>query len=177
MAKQVHVKLKQDSEWVEVSVANFYDPQKHHTVRLPGEAKKVPYALMQLPDGRIYDKINKMYTRSGLKRVDQEVNLGDYDDLTCLPFADDSVSLITADMVLQCKEKKNLVATMQEISRVLRPMGKAVITVPCWPSIEAISNPTYLTIFTPETFSFFSDNFKSQKQSLTRTKLNITFYR
>lgn len=177
MAKTVKVKLKADSEWVEVEVANFYDPEKHHTVRLPGSAKKIPYALMEIGD-QVYDKIAEEYITVEREKVYQAINLIGFEDLTNLPFADNSVKRITADMVLQKQEKKDLINIMKEIHRVLAPMGKVNITVPCYPSVNAFSNPEYLTVFTPATFGYFYPSlFANFQQTITRDDLQVVFYK
>ena len=176
MAKVVEVKLKQDSEWQEVEVANFYDPTKHHTVRLAGETEKITYAFMKMPDGKIYDKVKEEYVKEA--KPDTIVNITDVNELLCLPYGDNSVKELSVTMKLQLLEKKEIVPAINEIYRVLTKMGKLVIEAPYFPNLDSISNPTYLTQFTQHTFKYFLNNpFNNFNQLVTTDKLKVTFYK
>lgn len=176
MAKVVEVKLKQDSDWQEVEVANFYDPTKHHTVRLKGDAKKTPYAFMKMPNGSVYDKAKEEYVKK--EKPETVVNIDKTDNLLCLPYGDNSVKELSIIMKLQLLEKKDVIPAIKEAYRVLSKMGKLIIEVPYYPNIDAISNPTYLTLFTQHTFNYFLDNpFKNFNQTVTTDRLKVTFYK
>lgn len=178
MAKEVYVKLKADSEWIKAEVANFYDPEKHNNIRLPGEAIKKPYAAMKMPDGRCYNKLeNKWYTEAqplpdkiyklhlgcgkdklpGFVNIDSSEEVGpdmllDLDK-DALPFPDNSVDEIKVDHLLE--HLHNVIPLLNECNRVLTRNGVINISVPNVAFVTAFQDPTHVRFFTDKTFYYW----------------------
>ena len=83
-------------------------------------------------------------------------------DIVCdvrqgIPLADDSVDYLVADNVLE-HIGEDFVAVMNEIWRVCRTSGKVEVTVPVFPSPDAVSDPTHARYFTENTFNYLDRN-------------------
>lgn len=176
MAKEVFVRIKDGDDWVKVEVANFFDPEKHHTVRF--EAKdKVKFFEMKMPDGMIYNKVTGKWSTEAVPKPDQtyKVHLGcgsklmsgyvnmdiiDAPGITkvdleeaSLPFADGTVTEVICNHVLE--HIHNLLPLMNEIHRVLVPNGEVKISVPVYPNVECFQDPTHVRFFTDRTFCYW----------------------
>lgn len=71
-----------------------------------------------------------------------------------LPFKDNEVDEILALHTLE--HIKNLLPLMNELHRVLKPLGKIKIVVPKFPHRDSVRDPTHVRYFVPETFSYFN---------------------
>lgn len=151
MAKTAMVKLTAVHEWQEVEIANFYDPNKHHTVRIDGSTKKVPYYKMKMEDGRIYDKDKGEWEMI----VPENKDIILEHPLTLpLPYEQNSVGSITLLLVLErCDD---IVALMKELERVLVPFGRLKVTLPMAPSPLAFSDPETKNYFNENTLQHFA---------------------
>jgi len=69
------------------------------------------------------------------------------------PFADGSCDEIHASHVFE--HIRNIIPLMNECQRVLKPKGKMVVMVPCYPAPEAFSDPTHVRFFTTKSFEYF----------------------
>lgn len=178
MAKEVFVKLTEDSEWIKTEVANFYDPERHHNIRLPGKAIKESYAEIKMPDGRIYSKITnkwrqeaeptpeviyKLHLGCGKNHLNGFVNIDKSEEVDPdlvldleegkLPFANNSVEEIKVDQVLE--HIHNLIPLLNECHRVLTRNGVIQIAVPNAVFIQAFQDPTHVRFFTDQTFNYW----------------------
>ncbi len=158
MAKTAMVKLTAAHEWQEVEIANFYDPEKHNTIRIPGTAKKIPYSKMKMQDGRIYDK-----DKGKWEAIIPENNnvLLEHPITLPLPYEQNSVGVIGLHFVLErCDD---VVALMKELERVLVPNGRIRINIPLSPSHLAFSDPETKNYFNESTLRHFA---KGQRYGL-----------
>lgn len=71
-----------------------------------------------------------------------------------LPFKDISVDQINCYHVLE--HVQNIVKAMNECFRILKKGGKINISVPLFPTVGAIADPTHVRYFVPETFGYFT---------------------
>ena len=71
------------------------------------------------------------------------------------PFPDNSFDLIFGHNVFE--HLTDLVATMDEVHRLLKPGGRVVITVPYFRSTDAFADPTHKIFYTSGTFNYFLD--------------------
>jgi SAM-dependent methyltransferase len=69
-----------------------------------------------------------------------------------LPFADNAVDVIFAVHVLE--HLHDLLTTMAEIHRVLKPGGLLHVMVPHWQNVIAVADPTHVRYFSPQTFEY-----------------------
>lgn len=69
------------------------------------------------------------------------------------PFADRTFDLVFLNHALE--HVGDVVAVMEEIHRVLRPGGRAVIQVPYFRCIDAYNDPTHTHFFTHGTLDYF----------------------
>ena len=169
MAKTALVKLTKDSDWQEVEVANFYDPEVHNTIRLDGSAKKTKYSQMKMQDGRVYDKDNGKWLQ--IKPDHSNITLGCPPDLPFI-YKDNTVDNITLHGVLErCDD---VIGLLRECSRVLVPTGRVKATVPLAPSSYAFSNPEFKNYFNEQTFRYFNEEFSHYTYSISGEILNIT---
>jgi len=78
-------------------------------------------------------------------------------DLTVFPwpFEDGAFAEIAARHVLEHIERQKLIPVMNEMHRILSPGGVAHIEVPIFPYWMAIADPTHVSFFVPQTFSYF----------------------
>jgi hypothetical protein len=78
-------------------------------------------------------------------------------DLTMFPwpFADETFVHVRAHHILEHIDRAYLIATMNEIHRILAPRGMADIEVPVFPFWTAIADPTHISFFVPQTFAYF----------------------
>lgn len=79
-------------------------------------------------------------------------------DIQDLPFKDESFDRITSTHVLE--HIPNIVKTMNEAWRVLKPNGKFNIRVPLFPTIGSIADPSHVRYFIPATFDYFCEQWK-----------------
>ncbi len=70
------------------------------------------------------------------------------------PFKNNSIDKIIANHVLEHSE--NLIKTMEEIHRVLKPGGIIEIAVPHATSLNAFADPTHKNFFTVFTMNYFT---------------------
>jgi SAM-dependent methyltransferase len=75
------------------------------------------------------------------------------------PFKDNSIDEVYLSHVLEHMVDSNKV--MQEIHRILKSKGKAVIVVPYFTSIFAFRDPTHKHFFTHKTFDYYLKNYKN----------------
>jgi SAM-dependent methyltransferase len=69
------------------------------------------------------------------------------------PLEDNSHDLVFMNHALE--HVREVVPTMSEIYRVLKPGGHAVIQVPYFRSVDAFTDPTHLHFFSSETLDYF----------------------
>lgn len=156
MAKVVQVVLKEGEEWREIEVPNFYDPEKHHTVRFGADDKR-SYAAMKMPNGQIYDKLKGAWIPDEVKiDVPTHVIDFDYDEVDLSLYGDGTVKIIRANDVLH--EVPDLVAFMDECYRVLGAKGELQVVVPY--GLKAFDSPRAVRCFTLNTFRAFDKLFK-----------------
>jgi SAM-dependent methyltransferase len=79
-------------------------------------------------------------------------------DIQNLPFKDESIDEIRSIHVLE--HIPNIVKTMNECWRVLKPNGQFNIRVPLFPTTGSISDPTHVRFFIIGTFDYFTQNGK-----------------
>lgn len=145
------VQLTNDSDWQEVSVVNFYDPEKHNTVKVEGSTKKLDYVRMKMADGTIYDKVNKCWEQ--IVPDNSLVLLEDVPPTLPMPYQNSSVgSFKLVNVVERCDD---LLELMKECHRTLVPRGMVKMTLPLAPSTLAFSDPETKNYFTESTFRFF----------------------
>ena len=101
-----------------------------------------------------------MFKRRGFIGIDVDPNSSA--DIVCdvtngIPLADDSVDYLVADNVLE-HIGDDFVAVINEIWRVCRASGKVEVTVPVFPSPDAVSDPTHARYFTENTFNYLDRN-------------------
>lgn len=174
MAKTAMVKLTSDSDWQEVEIANFYDPTKHHTVRLDGSTKKVKYHRMKMEDGRIYNKqLNKW---EAIVADTKEVVLDGTTKLP-LPYKDNSVKNIK--LVQALERCDSVVDLIKECYRVLIPNGKITSLIPLAPCHSAFSDPETKNYFNEATLHHFHKNcryglFSNYTSAVRGESLDIT---
>lgn len=149
MAKSVEVCFKEGGVWQEISVANFYDPEKHHTVRVKGSIEKLTYAAMRFPDGRIYDKILNCWRQQSAS-VDHIL----FETVPTIPLsgADNSIQNIT---LRGLEYSDGVTAVVKEMARVLNAGGRLKIEVPHFPSVLAVGDPDTKHFFNEHTFNHF----------------------
>lgn len=87
-------------------------------------------------------------------------------DVTPWPFKANSFDLIFGHNVFEHLE--DLVATMEEVHRLLKPGGRVVITVPYFRCTDAFTDSTHEHFFTSSTFDYFLDD-KNQLASYRYT--------
>ncbi len=75
-------------------------------------------------------------------------------DIQNLPFKDELFDEIYSSHVLE--HIPNIVKTLNECWRVLKPNGKFTVRVPLFPTIGSISDPTHVRYFIPATFDYFT---------------------
>lgn len=75
-------------------------------------------------------------------------------DAQYLPFKNETFDSIAATHVLE--HIPNIVKTMNECWRVLKPDGKFNIRVPLFPTIGSISDPSHVRFFIVPTFDYFT---------------------
>ena len=146
---KVQVKLTNDSDWQEIEVVGFYDPAKHHTVRLEGSTKKIKFFQMKMSDGRVYDKeLNQwVYTTPDVSEVVIDT------DIKKLPYKNGSVK--TVKLVRALEISSDVVALLKECHRVLAERGSVKAFVYLMPSIRAYSDPEFKNYFAESTFNYF----------------------
>ncbi len=69
------------------------------------------------------------------------------------PWEDNAFDKIHMDNVLE--HLPDMVRTMEELHRILKPSGRLFIGVPYWNSFEAWGDPTHCHWFNEDTFTFF----------------------
>jgi len=84
-------------------------------------------------------------------------------DVQDLPFKNESFDEIYSSHCLE--HIPDIVKTMNECWRVLKPNGRFNIRVPLFPTTGSISDPTHVRYFIPNTFDYFT-----QKGKLTGLK-------
>jgi len=70
------------------------------------------------------------------------------------PFADNEFDLVLASHVLE--HIPNLLRTLEEVQRILRPHGLFLVRVPYYRSEGAFRDPTHVRFFTERTFDYFA---------------------
>lgn len=174
MAKTVMVCLNEGEVWIEAEVANFYDPERHHTVRIKGSTEKLNYVAMKMEDGRVYDKKEDKWLMIIPKS--KEVFLSHPTKLP-LQYEENSVGIITLVNVLErCDDT---VALLREVHRALAPLGRVKITIPYAPSHLAFSDPETKNYYNESTFRHFAkgnryDLFGSYQCTVRGEVMNIT---
>ena len=154
MAKKVEVVFNEGDEWMEIDVANFYDPEVHNTVRRPGSAKKESYVAMRFPDGRVYDKVHEKWMR-----IEPSLETLIFTDPPTIPlnFKDQSVSKIVLSNVLQYVDSPT--EYIKEVARGLIPGGYLEIVVPRSPSVKSFSDPDAKRYFSEFAFNVYMDRY------------------
>lgn len=146
---KVQVKLTNDSDWQEVEVVGFYDPAKHHTVRLEGSTKKIKFFQMKMNDGRVYDKEvgQWVHTTPDVSEVIVDT------DINKLPYKRASVK--TVKLVRALEISSDVVGLLKECHRVLADRGVVKATVYMLPSPRAYADPEFKNYFAESTFKYF----------------------
>ena len=107
-----------------------------------------------------FDKLN-IGCGPSIKEGYINIDKADFADLqldledAVLPFSDNSISEIIAEQVLE--HIHNFIPLMNELHRVLKPMGSLKITVPHVPYLEAFQDPTHVRFFTDRSFCYFHE--------------------
>ena len=97
-----------------------------------------------------------------LNRKEDEIGLDNnfacrpevYGDIQNLPFKDESFDGVYASHCLE--HVPDIVKTMNEAWRVMKPNGKFNIRVPLFPTIGSIADPTHTRFFIVPTFDYFT---------------------
>lgn len=95
-------------------------------------------------------------------------------DIQNLPFKDESINTINAIHVLE--HVKDIVKVMNECWRVLKAGGEFNISVPLFPTVGSIADPTHVRYFVPESFGYFCRKgaLTGLNNLFTENKLNIS---
>ena len=92
-------------------------------------------------------------------------------DITQLPwpFEDEAFHEIKCFHVMEHLERRFMVPVMNEMHRILRPGGMAEVEVPIFPFWTAIADPTHVSFFVPQTFSYFctADSYRQAMRGST----------
>ena len=123
--------------------------------------------LTAIRNGHIAEELRKLDVGAGAYKDDGYLTLDispvfspDFEhDITQFPwpFPDASMSDVRCLHVLEHLERKHLVPVMNEMHRILAPGGVLEIEVPIFPYWTAIADPTHVSFFVPQTFSYFCD--------------------
>lgn len=96
------------------------------------------------------------------------------------PFKDNQFEVVYASHVLEHVD--DLVETMAEIHRILKPNGKLIVRVPHFSCGVSYRDPTHKRLFSYFTFDYFTDDcfyglpqFKIKDRRLNFTRLALTF--
>ena len=92
------------------------------------------------------------------------------------PFKDDTFDEIRAYSILE--HVADLMKTMSELHRILKPGGRLDIIVPHYNGPLAWGNPTHIRTFTYESFKFFVRGFSPEKYTddlFSRSKITLRF--
>jgi SAM-dependent methyltransferase len=84
------------------------------------------------------------------------------------PFADEAFDLVFANHFLEHTE--DVLATLGEAHRILKPGGRLVIQVPYFRSTDAVSDPTHRHLFTSASLDYVIKGTKLEKYSYTPFK-------
>ncbi len=103
----------------------------------------------------------------GSRRADSDV-LHNLENLPW-PFADNEFDLVIARHILE--HLSDLIATMEEIWRVVRPGGSVKITVPYFSFPGAFQDPTHRRFFTLRTLDYFLEGVEFNYYSPARFEL------
>lgn len=134
MAKTVEVIFTDGETWTEVEVANFYDPEKHHTVRKNGSTEKIKYRAMKFPDGTVYDKVVGQWVKTDPEE-DKVVFQTPPDKID---FKDRTVKEVVIHNLTYSPDIKGV---LEEVYRVLQDGGIFRTTAPAAPSVPAFADP------------------------------------
>lgn len=100
-------------------------------------------------------------------------------DAPHLPFADDTFEKVYAIDVLE--HLKDVKAIMEEIHRVLKPGGEALIRVPHFSSTHAYGDFTHRHFFNTESFNYFTGGFDQYdyytKARFEKVGLRLNFWK
>ena len=96
--------------------------------------------------------------RTSAEIPSHEIQIGD-----ALPFDDETFSSVSAYDVMEHLSRESIrgndfIFYMQEIYRVLKPAGVAVIIFPAFPHRDAFSDPTHINFITSHTVNYFLGN-------------------
>ncbi len=96
--------------------------------------------------------------RTSAEIPSHEIQIGD-----TLPFNDETFSSVSAYDVMEHLSRDSVrgndfIFYMQEIYRVLKPGGVAVIIFPAFPHRDAFSDPTHINFITSHTIDYFLGN-------------------
>lgn len=72
------------------------------------------------------------------------------------PFADNSFDIIFGHNALE--HLSDIVATMNEIHRLLKPGGRLIVAVPYFRSTDAYTDPTHKHFFTSQSLNYFIES-------------------
>lgn len=171
--KRVQVKITEGEDWEYIKLANFFMPDKEDV--LPD---KRPFIAMKMTDGRIYDKLtDKWYDNDAVYNPEIKDNVKvviEDPELSILPYANEVAIEVVANFVLHKVTK--LIPLMKEISRILKPNACLIVRVPCFPHLDAVSDPETVHYFTQHTFEYFVDKynlFKHINQHIEGTTLVV----
>jgi len=110
-----------------------------------------------------YINIDKQVT----KGIDLVLNL-EYEDL---PFPDNSIDEILAEHLLEHIE--NIYHLMNECWRVLKPNCLMKITVPRFPTMSAVNDPTHKRFFCEDSWKYYSNDYVNKYYSNPDLKCNF----
>jgi len=86
------------------------------------------------------------------------------------PFEESSIDEMLVDNVLEHLD--DLILTIEEFHRILKPGGIIKINVPYAKSDGAFKDPTHKHFFTEKTFQYFTENYTYNYYSKARFKVN-----
>lgn len=114
----------------------------------------------------------KLHLGCGKKILPGFVNVDIVDapgvDLVCnieggLPFVDDSFDEVRAVDVLEHITPGKIIAVMNDIHRVMKPGGVFRVHVPCAPGITAFQDPTHVSFWNEESFTYYEDGHRRRE--------------
>lgn len=91
-------------------------------------------------------------------------------DILPWPYKDNEFDLIFAHSVFEHLE--DMVAVMEEMSRILKPKGRIVIAVPYFRCVDAYTDPTHTHFFTTKTMDYFIAGTELAKFEYSKCKFN-----
>lgn len=76
-------------------------------------------------------------------------------DVHHLPFKNSSFDIVRANHILEHVD--DIVRVLNEVARVIKPSGRFHVTVPRFPNLASVVDPTHVRFFVDETFCYFEN--------------------